>query len=167
MSEDDQDLGNQGLRSNRESDEESREDAPFPKRLKSMTTPQLNTPWPDSQPEEAKHRDYARGLVVLGDMIHDFCLATETASEAELYDDPLDPLGRAARLIGTLEHLVLRGRQLADDARSCPSPALAQSLRECADGLSRETVRLIETLDRHRAVKAHRLAADPDHHSPI
>ena len=79
------------------------------------------------------------GMTAIGVMIDDLCLAIEDCGDVELYDDPEDPLGRAARMVDELRLIIDGGRRFAEGGRQTtpPVPALALELREGADGCPR------------------------------
>jgi hypothetical protein len=113
---------------------------------------------PGQHPAQDRLLEYARGMTAIGNMLEDLNMAIEGCCEAELYDDPQDPLRRAAKLVDELPRIIAEGRRFAAGERQAtpPDPALALELREGADRLSRVSPKMVATLAHHLAIQARR-----------
>jgi hypothetical protein len=131
-----------------------------------MKPVKMTSTGPGRRREADRLLEYARRMTAIGVMIDDLCVAIDDSGHAELYDDPQDPLGRAACLVDGLRTVVAEAHRFAEGERQATPPdlALALELREGADRLSGEIPKLIATLDHHLPIQARRLSGRQGHH---
>jgi hypothetical protein len=131
---------------------------PLERGKESMMKSNANLPLTRETQRERLIVAYAQGLDAVGATIPDLRLAIGRCGEDELYDDPRDPLGRAARLVGTLEEFAAEGLRLAEDDRldTPADPVLIRDLLESVGRLTRELPELSAILAHHLSIRENR-----------